>query len=430
MIAHLFSTDTNRIYVPNNKDFFGTGTVPLRISNKDLLIESQAANGLKLWSTHFSKIIWANPVIPEHIAGSIKSIEWVPVSAIRGAVPIQIFPLPWVYDLQFLKIRRIIRQQLFEKFTKSRYSHFALSSWNGGWGRQAALAGIKTRYPFSIHLETLGYNVRWKQAKTFKKKLKQIIDYPLVRSSDNKILKNAAVVQCNGMDTYRYYAPLCRNPKLIHDIHTNEDDLITEDKVMAKQKRLIRGLPLRIRYLGRIIKIKGPLEWLKVLIEARSHGVEFNAVWMGEGEMENDLKLEISKMGLSKCISIIPYVSNRKTVRQFLEDTDIFLFTHLSLESSRVQKEALNHGAPIVGFYSAFAEELVSKAGGGVFSPMGNIKALARLIAELDRDRLRLSELISRAAQDGGRFSGKKVFAERANSIKTAIEKIWDQLSQ
>ena len=410
---------------PNNEAFFGIGTSPLRRRQGELLIETQAAHGLQKWADHFSSVTWANRLTPERIAELMKSVVWTPVADIKATAPVEVVPLPWAFDLSFLKLRRAICRQLRQRIALNRYVHFALGFWNGCWGRQGASVAIRSGHPFSIHLETVSSNVQWAQATSLKAKVKFLFDYPLVRFSDRHILKRAAVVQCNGMDTYNHYAPYSTQAKLIHDLHTTEEDLIEPTQVLAKQARLRLGEPLRIRYPGRLIPLKGPLEWVRSLAVARERGAIFNAVWMGAGEMEAALKAEIVKHGLADCTRVVPFENDRRKFYHYIEEADLLLVTHLSLESSRVQKESLNLGTPIVGYYTAYAEELVSEFGGGVFSRMGDSNALGKLIATLSNDRESLADLVGRAAKDGCRFTAKRVFAERALNIRASIDAAW-----
>ena len=402
------------------------GTPPLRCRQGELLIESQAADGLRLWAEHFEAIVWAVSCIPETIAEPMHCIDWTPVRSIRASSPVSVLPLPWSFDLRFIRDRSAVESHLSRLISTSRYTQFALGgSWSGCWARVAAAVAMRARHPFSVHMETVLPSVAWAAADTLTAKLKYFCYYPLTQFKTRPILQEAALVQCNGMDTFNHYFSQCGNPFLIHNIHATESDLIQQNALTLKRLRLAKNAPLRIHYSGRLISLKGPLEWLQALSAARERGAVFKAAWMGDGEMKPAFLRDIQRLDLQECVTLIPFESNRFRVLQFLEDADLLLFTHLSLESSRVQKEALIKGTPIVGYRTAYAEELISGAGGGVMSEMRNPVALGCALNSLDKDRVGLAKLFHRAALDGRRFVADWTFAERAKSIRAAIDTQW-----
>lgn len=421
------TTPAESVPGPEKDTLFGMGRPPLRLTQGRLLIEHQAANGLRMWARHFRNVIWAIPLVPETEADSLNLVHWVPVDEIPTSGSLKVVPLPWVFDYQFFRQRSRVRQELRSLIGASRYCHIALSNWSGCWGRVAAELCIEQHVPYSLHLETVQTSVAWRSATNLKRRLKFLIYEPFNRHSNRKLLHHAAQVQCNGMDTFRHYTTRCSNTALIHNVHTAEKDLISPQQVSDKQSSVRRERPLKIRYAGRLLAMKGPIYWLKALAHAREQGTEFEASWMGEGEMVSEFLAHIRQLRLTDCVKLLPFESRRSRVSEYLQSADLLLFTHLTLESARVQKEALNRGTPIVGFRTDYAQDLISVAGGGELCPMHDYRALGQLVVRLDRHRDRLSDLVQKAATDGRRFTASSVFAQRARGIREAIDAAWER---
>jgi len=130
------------------------------------------------------------------------------------------------------------------------------------------------------------------------------------------------------------------------------------------------------------------------------------------------MKEAAQERGLADRVSFRGFIGDRKAVLEEMRRSHIFLFCHKVPESPRCLVEALVSGCPIVGFECDYASELVREQGGGEFVPVGDSKALASSIARLVRDRKRLADLITSAAQTGRKFDEESVYRHRADTIK------------
>ena len=173
-----------------------------------------------------------------------------------------------------------------------------------------------------------------------------------------------------------------------------------------------------IFYAGRFVSDKAPLHWIGVLKTLHRAGIQFHAVWAGDGPVRGEFELQVKEFGLQALIDTPGFVEDRSQVASYYRSADIFLFTHVTPESPRCLLEALRLGVPIVGYDSAFARDLVSVHGGGVLVPCGDQVALAEAVRALINCPAQLNQLKSRALQDGARFTSKAVFEERSRLIK------------
>jgi glycosyltransferase involved in cell wall biosynthesis len=206
-----------------------------------------------------------------------------------------------------------------------------------------------------------------------------------------------------------------------HHIPIYKSEHISEGDLESKLTRVGNGAPLKISYAGRVIEMKGPVDWLNAIQSLVERGVEVNATWFGDGHLLPVLRAEAAKRGIGSSAEFPGFVSDRQEVLCKLRESDIFLFCHKSLESARVLGEALACGCPIVGYDSAYASDLVRDQGGGLFAPLGDWPRLAELLYRLDRDRGSLQKLIRQAATSGRLYDRDAAMRNRIGLVKNYL---------
>jgi colanic acid/amylovoran biosynthesis glycosyltransferase len=97
------------------------------------------------------------------------------------------------------------------------------------------------------------------------------------------------------------------------------------------------------------------------------------------------------------------------------------VFCHVTPESPRCLLEALMSAVPLVGYWSAFAQDLVATEGGGEFVPIGDTEALAQAIARQALDAPLRRRNTEAARRSGLHFSDEAVFAHRSELIKAHL---------
>jgi colanic acid/amylovoran biosynthesis glycosyltransferase len=112
---------------------------------------------------------------------------------------------------------------------------------------------------------------------------------------------------------------------------------------------------------------------------------------------------------------------DRAAVLNALRQAHLFVFCHKTPESPRNLIEALVSGTPLVGYNSAFPQDLISENGGGQLSAKDDVNALVASVLRLAADRRHLADLIQRAAMDGAAFSDVAVFKHRSDLIRTHL---------
>lgn len=234
---------------------------------------------------------------------------------------------------------------------------------------------------------------------------------------ERALIRRAALGLFHGRETFDTYAPHCRNPQLVHDIHLQKSDHIgpeaLRDKIAA-----VGTNPLQIVYAGRAEAMKGADEWLDALEGLAARGVAFRARWLGDGPMLARMRARIAAGPLAGMVDLPGFVTDRAELLKALRAADLLLFCHMTPESPRVLIEALASACPVVGHDSAFPADLIATHGGGRLTPTGDCGALVDTLALLAAEPTRLKGLIAAAARDGSAFDDETVFAHRAALIR------------
>ncbi len=232
-------------------------------------------------------------------------------------------------------------------------------------------------------------------------------------------IRHASLGLFHGRTVYDAYAAISREPHVVHDVHLKKDDVISED---ALQSRLARGGDrVRIGYVGRAHEMKGPLDWIAAIASVAAHagiGDRIEATWLGNGPLLEQAREDVRRRGLEHLISFPGGESDRAKVVEFFRSLDLFVFCHNTPESPRCLLEALMAGVPLVGYWSAFAQDLVETEGGGDFVPIGDVDGLAdAIVHQLEDAPLRQRNTLA-ARRSGTHFSDDAVFAHRSELIK------------
>lgn len=111
--------------------------------------------------------------------------------------------------------------------------------------------------------------------------------------------------------------------------------------------------PRQILWCGRFLDWKHPDDVLTVAKRLKEENYSFHIQMIGTGEMEEELKAQILRDGLSEHISLLGSMSPEK-VREHMERAGIYLFTSDRKEGwGAVLNEAMNSGCAVVASLAA-----------------------------------------------------------------------------
>jgi len=391
-------------------------TVPIYRTAEGLWLEDQACNGLRLWAEHFAALTVMIPVRDGPPPPAWRPIETVGPSLER----IRIVPLPWAWRPdQFLRAYRRTRNTIRAEIAAADMVSFAIGGLFGDWGAVACHEAYRMGRPYGIWTDRVESEVvrRTAASQPWRRRLMARLTHRPMAWLERHLIRRAALGMFHGKETYDTYAPHCRRPELVHDIHIAKSDHIPAGMLAEKRAGAAEG-PLRIGYVGRASAMKGGLDWVAVLRRLAEAGVAFRAFWLGDGSDLPQMRDRIAEAGLDDHVEFPGFVNDRAEILARLRAAQVFLFCHKTPESPRCLIEALISATPIVGYEGAFARDLIAAHGGGRLVPLGDVGALAAETARLAGDRAGLAALMDAAGRDGMPFNDESVFRHRCELLR------------
>jgi glycosyltransferase involved in cell wall biosynthesis len=185
------------------------------------------------------------------------------------------------------------------------------------------------------------------------------------------------------------FAPLSKWEKM-HIIHCGVDpDLFSLVSHQASTKRLL--------YIGRLASVKG----LPILIESLGLLKELHPTVtltiVGDGPDRFELEQLTEKFNLKESVRFVGYQS-QSSVRQFIQQTDVFVLPSFAEGVPVVLMEAMAAGLPVVTTRIAGISELVEDGISGYLVPPGDAASLAKSISLLLDDH-ELRKLMGKAGR-------------------------------
>jgi hypothetical protein len=96
-----------------------------------------------------------------------------------------------------------------------------------------------------------------------------------------------------GQDVYDAYKDIAPNPKKVLNVVVSTEDYIPAAELQAKLARIESGKTLAIAYAGRMIEIKGPLDWLKAIRNRAKLGALAEAAAVSGKELERNAAIQL-----------------------------------------------------------------------------------------------------------------------------------------
>jgi colanic acid/amylovoran biosynthesis glycosyltransferase len=390
--------------------------VPLYYREGELVFDDQACNGLRLWAENFRKVIVMMPLANENAPSN-----WVPLSAIGENISrIEFIPLPQAYRPdKFLRHLPRTRKLIRAAIARSDYMGFAIGGLFGDWGAVASLEAYRMGRKFFVWTDRVESAVTRQMVSdgTWRQRLRSRLYHRPMAMLERALIRRADLGLFHGRQTYDAYERFSRNPQIVHDIHIKNTDHIEDDAVVAKVAAASQG-PIKICYVGRADPMKGPHDWIAVLERLDAAGVDFEAIWLGDGTEIERMRNRVAAAGLSDRVRLPGFTRDRSKVLNEIRAAQIFMFCHKTPESPRNLIEALAMGTPIVGYDGAFARDLIHDKDGGILLAMDDVAGLADAVIAVAADRAKLQNLIRGAKAAGAPYDDVSVFQHRSEVIR------------
>ncbi len=396
--------------------------VPFRVQAGELLLEAQAHHGVQRWLDNFDRLTLCAPVVPEALVEP--SVQWVAAKPLMREGRLAVAPLPWGYDVRgHMRHVAAVRRTLRDLIPRHDRLCFANIGWLGAWGRIGAEEAFAKRRRFAVWLDWVLHEMPLRPERNPLKQAWRRAERAMLRRLVLRDIGRASLGLFNGKTVFDAYAQVSSNPKIVHDIHLTEADIIPERQLESRLSRSEGAL--RIVYVGRVHEMKGPRHWLDAMaavIGAYRGPRKVTATWIGDGPLLEEMRAAVLARNLTGHVSFPGLERDRARLVATLREADVFSFCHLTPESPRCLIEALMSGLPIVGFASAYAQGLLGdNAEGGVFVDTGDSAALGRELVSCLADPARLQRMSQVAYSAGRGYSDVRVFKHRSDLIKEYV---------
>ena len=396
-------------------------------TNGNLYIEKQACNGIDRWADNFTKVTVACPTLDENLFQSENTtIEYIPASTLKSFDRVELIPLPNSHKIKdYLKTKELLSSLIGH----NHYLCFAIGGLLGDWGSLAATQAIKLRRPYAVWTDRVEHQVvknsyqdRHGLRRAYRFLRDRLLQSWLMAMAEKYIISRADLGLFHGMDCFEAYKKVCREPHLVHNIHLKETDRISSTALQEKIHRLMDGKPLRIVYAGRVAGMKGPFDWIETMSQLKSMGVDFTAVWLGDGPLLEEARAQLKLKNLDDRVSFAGYQGQKELLLKSFQESDIFVFCHKTPESPRCLIEAMLSGTPMIGYRSPYPEDLLKEAAVKLLTPKNDVNSLANKIFQISNNREELGKTMKYCHQISEDYTDKAVFEHRSRLIKEYIK--------
>jgi colanic acid/amylovoran biosynthesis glycosyltransferase len=262
-------------------------------------------------------------------------------------------------------------------------------------------AGVAYVFVSEYTLKTRNQIVRANTSNPIRRARRYFWEWNQERRNRANVIASAAI-QCNGVPTFEQYAPLNRNTLLFFDSRIDPGMIPQQSNLVSRIARLKQGDPIRLAFSGRLNRMKGADDLIRVAAALREMKVPFTLDICGDGEVAPLLRSQAARLGISDIVRLRGVLDFETELVPFVRDEiDLFVCCHRQGDPSCTYVETLACGVPIVGYDNEALLGLTRHCAGAWCTPMDDVKALATLIAEL---RAQPERLLS-AATEGLAFA-------------------------
>jgi len=260
---------------------------------------------------------------------------WASPKALLAARNITLVPLPnGFHPINFIKYKPQVAERFRALIPEHDYLCFSSIGGIGHWGNVAADIAVEQQRDYSVWFDYVLDDQPIPENVSMVGKVKRICDRMYGKMKTEQVIKNSRLGLFHGKTVFDGYAKLAHNPQLVHDVHISQEDIIDESALAKKLAALPNKTKLHLGYVGRVMNIKGPEDWIdivgKVVDQIGPDRVQ--ATWLGNGPMFSAMVNRVKHKQLQNVISFKGFVDDRAKILEFLQSIDVFLFCHLSAE--------------------------------------------------------------------------------------------------
>jgi colanic acid/amylovoran biosynthesis glycosyltransferase len=204
--------------------------VPFRINSGVVFVEAQAHNGLLRWLDNFPRITLCAPVFPD--GHDEPSMRWIAVDGLLADGRLNVSPFPWGYDVKsHLKHAGSVRKALRKMIPQHRYLCFSNLGWLGAWGRIGVEEAYRSARPYAIWLDWVLHEMPVRVESNPLKRTWHRIQHGMLERTSIRDVRRCSLGLFHGRTVFDAYAPLCKTPRIVHDIHLGLSDIISTEEL-------------------------------------------------------------------------------------------------------------------------------------------------------------------------------------------------------
>ena len=179
--------------------------------------------------------------------------------------------------------------------------------------------------------------------------------------------------------------------------------------------------PVRLVFVGRLVKVKGVQIALEALKSCKDRGYRLSFTIVGDGEYREQLEKTAKELEVDKYCS---FVGTRRDVPQILANSDIFVHSCTWEEGFGIGIiEAMAAGKICVCSNSGAIPEIITDSVDGFLAEKSNPKALAEVIMKAIDNRERWESIQNRAIMTAHKFDMEKFVAH----LDEVVEEVADE---
>ncbi len=218
-----------------------------------------------------------------------------------------------------------------------------------------------------------------------------------------------------------YIELLNLRPASIEIIHSGVDiNRYMKTRIKIKEKKISLGLnpkKLVVGTVGWLLSIKGPMVLLKAMGRIWQKHSDVELVYVGKGELEEELKTESFRMGVSDSVTFLGW---RNDVHEIMPVFDMFVLPSLNEGMGRVLVEAMASGKPVVGSNVGGIPDLIKNGHNGFLVEPGDEIDLSVAIEKVLTDT-KMRDEMGRKGKTMARNFGVERMVEKIDDLYATL---------
>ncbi len=218
--------------------------------------------------------------------------------------------------------------------------------------------------------------------------------------------------------TQAVLAPAIKNHGKLRVIHSGVD--VSKEYPNQGKLRQELNLPADALIIGNASALadhKDPETFLQVAEALKEHP-QFYFVWIGGGEMEGQVRSEISKRGLQGRVSLLGF---RNDVKDLIAGFSVFLMTSKTEGLGTSILDAYLASVPVVATAAGGIPELVEHGQTGLLAPVADAETLAMHLLHLALDKPFAARLAHQAKEKAHGFDYHVMAGKVLETYKEAL---------